>query len=302
MLPPYKKPPPRNKLAAAHIKFEYPGGTKVAGRPFIAVEILGCILLLAHLLTVAVLVSCSWEGSKSVFPEQDLPLFTIIETSIEKGEAEVARDAEFFIRFSDRPDPADLDGANLNLSGGGFPVALRRTSDFVSCGITMTPFEPLEPGLSHVLSISSNLVSIHGAPLDEELDIHFTTTLTDPDPEPVPEPKITDEEIQAEVFDIHCKCCHDPESGRFNHVLALDASKAVNARSRQRPEMKLVEPGSHAHSYLLHKILGFPTTAGEPMPPKDEECGDPWPSQRSCPVTDPALKLLGDWILRHPGN
>ncbi len=273
-------------------------------RRFASIESIGWILLASavQLFSGGFNVSCSWEGSKSVFPEPIAPAFATIETSIEKGDTDIARNAEFFIRFSDRPDPAQTNHSYIKLSGGGLPVAVRRTADLVSCKISLTPFELLEPGLSHVLSISEELTSIHGATIEEGLEIHFTTTFMDPDPEQVPKPKVDDNEIQSEFFDVRCGCCHDPQTGRFNHILALEASAAVNTRSRQRPDMKLVEPGSHIYSYLLHKILGLPTIVGEPMPPKDEECGDHKFFGRNCPVEDPALRLLGDWIMRYKGG
>jgi hypothetical protein len=243
--------------------------------------------------------ACSWPTERSPYPETEPPDFAVASVSVEQGATDVERNQPLTITFTDRPDWETVSYETVRLTGGGTGVAVRYYIDLVACDVTLVPSELLQPGLTHLLLVEDDLESIAGAPLGERLEVSFTTgQATDLAPS-TPDP-VSDERIQQEVLKPRCGCCHDPETGTFRHVLALEAATVTQAKSRQLPALDIVEPGSHARSYLLHKVLGLPSIYGEPMPPPAESCGEPWPDSRECGSKDPELRLLGQWIAPGP--
>ena len=240
---------------------------------------------------------CIWEGDKPLFPSPEAPAFSLEESSLTAGEIDVPVDGSFVFWFTDRPDPVTATSESFEFRGGGAALNHRLALDYLACSVTLTPSDPLSPGLTHTLTFKDTISSLYGRRLENPKSLSFTTGDATTLP-PVPE-MVDDSEVQAQVFRRHCSCCHHPETGEFRHILALEASSLAHTSSRALPDRKLVTPGSHAYSYLLHKVLGLPTIAGEPMPPQGQECLEPWPPSRGCPASDPDLELLGKWLL-HP--
>ena len=54
---------------------------------------------------------------------------------------------------------------------------------------------------------------------------------------------------------------------------------------------RVVVPGNHGASYLMHKVLGLPGIAGEAMPAAAD-----WPIDRHCATPDRGLRKLAAWI------
>ena len=252
--------------------------------------------MMATLAVTVVVTGCIWEGNKPLYPSTEAPEFSLKEVSLTPGETDVPVDGHFIFWFTDRPDPATTTAQSFALRAGGQAVNHRLTLDYLDCTVTLTPSEPLSSGLTHTLALNEALTSLYGRPLENPESLSFTTgdaTTLPPEEDPV-----EDAEVQAQVFQRHCGCCHHPETGDYRHILALEASSLAHTSSRALPDEKLVTPGSHAYSYLLHKVLGLPTIAGEPMPPPGQECLEPWPPHRGCPVSDPDLELLGRWLVQ----
>jgi hypothetical protein len=65
----------------------------------------------------------------------------------------------------------------------------------------------------------------------------------------------------------HCLSCHDSEEAKAKLVLdpGMGYEHLVGPRSRQQPEMTLVEPGDPEHSYLWLKLQHV-TEEGKGMP------------------------------------
>ena len=74
--------------------------------------------------------------------------------------------------------------------------------------------------------------------------------------------------IQQNVFNVFCIECH---SGAFaSQGLRLEQGRSyqriVGIASTEQSSLKLVEPGSPDHSYLIHKLEGGPEIFGSQMP------------------------------------
>ncbi len=238
---------------------------------------------------------CLDPTSVSPYPNRDQVDFDIRSVSVQQGAQDQALDSPLVIFFTDRVAAAGLNSKNIALSrGGGAGPAMRLRQDMVRCSVTVQPVVDLEPGSVYELRVSEDLESWSGARLDKDFSVSFTTgNHLEGSP---PKNRVTNESVQEQVFDRHCGCCHDPKTGAYAHILALEADSLVGRKSRSNPNLFLVVPGSHEESYLLHKVLGLPGIDGEPMPPPDLACGASWPRTRMCSDDDADMALLADWI------
>ncbi len=88
------------------------------------------------------------------------------------------------------------------------------------------------------------------------------------------------------VLQQRCVDCHTGDTAPMG--LRLDAqsfpASALGVASRERPELKIIDPSDPAKSYLLMKIEGDQGIQGNRMPPTG-------------PLTDAQLKTLRGWIL-----
>ena len=65
------------------------------------------------------------------------------------------------------------------------------------------------------------------------------------------------------IFNVHCAGCHSSPSPSGGLDLGGDAfDNIVNVRSNGLPTMELINPGSPATSYLLHKVKGTQLDVG----------------------------------------
>ena len=83
---------------------------------------------------------------------------------------------------------------------------------------------------------------------------------------PMQEPVSYAEHLEPLVI-AHCLSCHDSEEAKAKLVLdpGVGYERLVGPRSRQQPEMALVEPGDPEHSYLWLKLQHV-TEEGKGMP------------------------------------
>ncbi len=121
-------------------------------------------------------------------------------------------------------------------------------------------------------------------------------TPTDPGDGPVGEPidpTATFTRVQAEVFTPTCATlgCHDTLGQQSQQVLSAGRAYAstVGVNSVEMPQLKRVEPGDPANSYLYRKIIGAGIT-GDRMP-----LGLP-------ALSDEKIRLVRDWIRRGAPN
>lgn len=113
-----------------------------------------------------------------------------------------------------------------------------------------------------------------------------------PGGEPI-DPNATFTRVQAEVFTPTCANigCHDTLGQQSQMVLSAGRAYAstVGVNSVEMPQLKRVEPGDPANSYLYRKITGAGIT-GDRMP-----LGLP-------PLSEDKIRLVRDWIRRGAPN
>lgn len=110
--------------------------------------------------------------------------------------------------------------------------------------------------------------------------------------EPV-DPTATFTRVQSEVFTPTCATlgCHDTLGQQSQLVLSSGRAYAatVGVASVEMPQLRRVEPGDPANSYLYRKITGAGIT-GERMP------------LQMPPLSDDKIRLVRDWIRRGAPN
>ena len=110
---------------------------------------------------------------------------------------------------------------------------------------------------------------------------------------PPPDPSATFTRVQNEVFTPNCTtiACHDPLGQQSQMVLIPGRAyeNIVGVSSVEMPQLRRVEPGDPANSYLFRKIVGSGIT-GERMPLQQP------------PLSDEKIALVRDWIRRGAPN
>lgn len=102
--------------------------------------------------------------------------------------------------------------------------------------------------------------------------------------------------VQAEIFDVHCKSCHntnDPSSGDYSSVDKTSAATVgVTSKYANGGGLKVVDPGKLANSILWLKILGGDSVGRRG--PNGERTFGAMPTTGSLPAE--TQKVLKDWI------
>jgi hypothetical protein len=110
---------------------------------------------------------------------------------------------------------------------------------------------------------------------------------------PPPDPSATFTRVQNEVFTPSCTtiACHDPLGQQSQMILTAGRAYAntVNVPSVEMPQLRRVEPGDPANSYLYRKIVGSGIT-GDRMP------------LTAPPLSEQNIALVRDWIRRGAPN
>ena len=107
------------------------------------------------------------------------------------------------------------------------------------------------------------------------------------------DPTATFTRVQNEVFTPTCGAigCHDTIGQQSQMVLTAGRaySNIVNVASIEMPQLRRIQPGDPANSYLYRKITGAGIT-GERMP------------LSLPPLPDDKIRLIRDWIRRGAPN
>ena len=211
---------------------------------------------------------------------------------------EVPTDVVFRITFDDYPDPDTVRSSTLLLTTGYFWVPGTYGVDLIGKAAVMRPIRSLVPELGYALHLRPALSSLAGC-AGGSADIEFVTASGAAGVEPPPPPKF-DEAIQP-IFEARCGGgCHLgpddalgclPSPAADLSLCAADSwTRLVGAPSQQTDQLKLVQPGDSARSYLLRKLLPadtasgrIPGVAGQREPPGE-------------PLSEDQLRLIAAWI------
>jgi hypothetical protein len=223
-----------------------------------------------------------------------VPLHPVV-TVPEANGVDVPTDVTFRITFDGYPDPDTVRSNTLLLTTGYFWVPGSYGVDLVGKAAIMRPISQLSQQLGYSLHLRPALSSLDGCPGPNE-EIEFQTGDA-PANEP-PAAPATFTEVQ-DIFSGRCAGgCHLGDDGFCLATpaggLSLCAPEAydslVAVPSRQRNDLRIVEAGNSARSYLLRKLLpatgsGGPITGvfGQREPP-----GEPLPEAQ--------LRAVASWI------
>ena len=107
------------------------------------------------------------------------------------------------------------------------------------------------------------------------------------------DPTATFTRVQNEIFTPTCATigCHHPIGQQSQLVMIAGQAygNLVNVSSVEMPQLRRIQPGDFANSYLYRKITGAGIT-GDRMP------------QSLPPLSDAQIKLVRDWIRRGAPN
>ena len=241
--------------------------------------------------------ACSYPTDESPYPGTCVPLHPVafVPQAFSVG---VPTDVVFRITFDDYPDPDTVRSSTLLLTTGYFWVPGTYGVDLIGKAAVMRPIRTLVPELGYALHLRPALSSLAGCP-GGSADIEFVTASGAAGGETPPPPKF-DEAIQP-IFEARCGSgCHlgpDDAPGCLSSpaadlsLCAADSwARLVGAPSHQTDQLKLVQPGDSARSYLLRKLLPadtvsgrVPGVAGQREPPGE-------------PLSEDQLRLIAAWI------
>ena len=211
------------------------------------------------------------------------PTLKVLNTFPPPEALDVPLDSPVIIYFDDALDATSTWRGSLRLLSGTqeFPGTIK--VDLIDRSIALLPDRVLRPALRYGVQLSRGLVSLSGGVLGEELVFGFTTGqgLSDPASRSARAP--SDGTIEG-VWRLHCVRCHAPP----HPAAGLDLASAHSARPSllawrgDRPPV--VEPGDHARSYLLLKLLNIGGFSGFEMPPD------------AAPLSRQELRTVADWV------
>jgi hypothetical protein len=245
---------------------------------------------------VAAIGACSYPTDESPYPGNCVPLhplaFVPPTTSVN-----VPTDVVFRVTFDDYPDPDTVRSNTLLLTTGYFWVPATYGVDLIGKAAVMRPIRALVPDLGYALHLRPALSSLGGCP-GTSADIEFVTGDGTPSTPPPPEPPGF-EKIQP-IFEERCgggchleaetASCLTSPAANLSLCVTESWDRLVGVPSRQSDQLRLVEPGDSARSYLLRKLLPgtgasgrLPGVSGQREPPGE-------------PLSEAQLRLIADWI------
>jgi hypothetical protein len=212
--------------------------------------------------------ACSYPTDDTPYPGQCARMLPVASVPVPNATG-VPTDVVFRITFNDYPDPDTVRSDSILLTTGFFWVPGTYGVDLIGKAAVVRPIRDLSPDLGYSLHLRPALASLAGCPGPTE-EIEFLTGAGpsgDPPPETPPFAA-----VQA-IFDARCGGgCHLAQDDGGGGCLAPSAAAAglslcaadawdalVSAPSRQTDELRLVQSGESARSYLLRKLL--PATA-----------------------------------------
>ncbi len=251
--------------------------------------------------TLVVLLSvagCLFLPDRSVENRGREPL-RVESVNVAEGDTDVPLDVSIEIRFNQPLDPASLEDASMQLGSGSLRSLADVRFDALTRTLVFDPRSDLRPGLWYEFTMDAFPLSIMGtAYLDEPLQIRFGTGTETGATPAVPRPAVDFETKVWPVIGAGGCGCHSEASRAMGFVIPADPdaflSGSVATPSREWPGWRIVDPGQHARSYLIYKLLGderlgMPTIMGETMPP-----GAPLPMQD--------IETIRDWIEQGAGS
>jgi mono/diheme cytochrome c family protein len=194
--------------------------------------------------------------------------FELASTSPAAGASDVSPNSPIDLVFSVPPDSDTVNGASVRVFAGLIETLGYLQVDLLDQRIRFTPPEPLRPRLRHQVYVHRSLAGLNGARLVQTIVFNFTTGAEDRLPPPPPPAAVDPAAVQA-VWDRHCSSCHRPPGAP--DMVDLSSPQAARLSLRGAPSAYAgrlrVDPGSHASSYLMLKLLGVGGFLGFPMPP-----------------------------------
>lgn len=249
------------------------------------------VLVLAVVVLLG-LARCVWGTDEDYLASVDLAPLQVSESDPEPGAVDVPRSGRLVLQLTDRVRPESVGAGALRLLEGSTEVAAATHVDLIRCEVSVEAPSPLAADSEHTVE-AEGLVGFSSGVMEEVFAVTFVTG-TDASPvAPVPAPSFA--EVYTTVIAPRCAACH----GSYQSPGGLDLSSPdaaeealLSGRSQYAGGAPpYVVPGSHAASYVMHKVLALPGIWGDPMP----LFGD-WPTDRACGSPDPGLRLLADWI------
>ena len=211
--------------------------------------------------------ACSYPTGDTPYPGQCARMLPVASVPAPNATG-VPTDVVFRITFNDYPDPDTVRSDSILLTTGFFWVPGTYGVDLIGKAAVVRPIRPLSADLGYTLHLRPALASLAGCPGPTEEIVFLTGAGPSGDPAPETPPFAA---VQA-IFDAKCGGggCHlAPEDAGGGclapaaaglSLCAADAWDAlVSVPASQTDELRLVQPGDSARSYLLRKLL--PATA-----------------------------------------
>lgn len=204
------------------------------------------------------------DGSSSRSAELR-PLFLVVESTVEPGASEVARNQPITLTFSEYLDAASFEFFDaVSLSSGTIFVPTWSRYSMVDKSLTVFPAGDLRASLIYTLALNPETVrSIFGDPQAAPFSLQFQTAdASYVEQERGVAPLSFADDI-APVFEAGCSCHYESPD-----LLQLTHAGLVSQSASQRLDRLLVRPYSAPDSYLMHKLLrDYPDRRLEMMPP-----------------------------------
>jgi hypothetical protein len=238
--------------------------------------------------------ACSYPSSDTPYPGTCTPLHPVATVPLANAVG-VPTDVTFRITFDGYPDPDTVRSNTVLLTTGYFWVPGSYGVDLIGKAAIMRPISNLASQVGYALHLRPALSSLDGCP-GTSAELEFQTgdgPANDPPAAPA-----TFADVQN-IFSARCAGgCHLGDDGFCLSApaggLSLCAAEAwdqlVTVPSRERNDLRLVEAGASARSYLLRKLVPATGTGG-PIPGvfgQREPPGDPLPEDQ--------LRAVASWI------
>lgn len=211
--------------------------------------------------------------------------FELIRTSPVAGTSGVSPNSPIDLVLNVPPDRDTVNGASVRVFTGLIETLGHLHVDLLDRRVRFSPTQPLRPHLRHQVYVHQSLAGLNGARLAQTVVFNFTTGNVDRLPSPPPPPTADPAAVQA-LWDRRCSSCHHPPSPPDGVDLSSPQAARVSllgAPSAHAGRLR-VDPGSHASSYLMLKLLGIGGFVGFPMPPAGP------------PLSRDDLRRIASWI------
>jgi hypothetical protein len=242
--------------------------------------------------------ACSYPTDDTPYPGACTKMHPVTFVPL-RGSVAVPTDIVIRVVFDDYPDPDTVRSSSLLLTTGYFWVPGTYGVDLIGKAAVLRPIGDLSPELGYGLHLRPSLRSLGGCP-GTITDIDF---ITGEGPARVPEQETPPFASVQEIFGASCGggrchlatrdsgggCLAAPAAGLS--LCAADAwDQLVGVRSSQDNQIRLVEQGDSARSYLLRKLLPASHTNG----PITGVYGQREPP--GAPLPEDQLRLIAAWI------